>query len=163
MPDATHIHLLLNHLPILGSLFGLLLLLAGIRMRNRSLEHAAFLTLIIVSLSTLPVSLSGEEAEHTVEKLPHTSKSYLEKHEDMANNSLWLAIPTGVISLFALGLSVSRRKRNRILSNLTLLLAASTFAIMVLIGNYGGKITHSELRKDSNITSPDSYGEEEDD
>ena len=45
--NAAHLHLMLNHLPLLGVLFGLLLLAAGIAQRNDVLKRAALVTLAV--------------------------------------------------------------------------------------------------------------------
>jgi hypothetical protein len=67
--DATHVHLLTNHIPILGSFFTFALLMVGMLIKNRTVEIVALSTLLVVTLGTVPAYLSGEEAEHAVEHM----------------------------------------------------------------------------------------------
>lgn len=145
--DTTHIHLLLNHVPILGSFFGFLLLVVGLIMKNRVLERAALVTLIVTCLVGIPAFLSGEGAEERVEHLGDVSESYIEQHEEMATIAFWMMNITGVTALLTFALSLVKGSRNPRLTLITMLLAIVTFGTMVATGNYGGQIRHSELRE----------------
>ena len=48
--DPIHAHLLLNHIPILGSLFGIILLVIGMLRKNPILEYAGIVTLVLAAL-----------------------------------------------------------------------------------------------------------------
>jgi len=150
--NAIHLHLVLNHFPILGTLFGLLLFLAGLVIRDSSLRRAGLVTLILMALLTPAVYITGESAEELLEKMPQFPESYVEKHEEAARIALVSMLATGFLALLALLRGGSKK-----LQTLTFLLAALTLALMVLVGNYGGKIRHSEIRGDI-----PSYIEEED-
>lgn len=140
--NAAHLHLVLNHLPILGTFFALCLLLAGLVLRDRSLKRAGLVTLILIALVTPGVYLSGESAEEMVEKLPGFLETYIEEHEEMAKIALFFTSTAGVLSALSLLRGESRR-----LVILTLLWGLLTFGIMGLVGNSGGKIRHSEIRE----------------
>lgn len=147
--DSAHVHLLLNHISILGTFFGLCLLIYGLLRKKRDLENAGFATLVIVALLTIPVFFSGEEAEETVEHISGVSEHYIELHEELAETAAWMMIATGSVSLFTLILTYLKDEGSRALRIITLILAASTFGVMAAVGNYGGKIRHSELRGDT--------------
>ncbi len=139
--NAAHLHLVLNHLPIFGTLFALCLLLAGLGLRDRSLKRAGLVTLILIALATPGVYLSGEAAEETVEKLPGFLETYIEKHEELAKIALLFTSASGVLSALSLLKGESRK-----LVALTLLWGLLTFTVLGLVGNSGGKIRHSEIR-----------------
>ena len=144
--DATHIHLLLNHIPILGSLFGVILLIIGLIIKNRTLEITAIATILLASVVTIPVYLSGEEAEHKVEEYSGVSEHELEEHEEHAELSLWLMVASGVMALLAL---VAYQYAPHIVSKAriaTLLITILAFIILIPLANHGGKIMHQELR-----------------
>jgi len=143
--DATHIHLMLNHFPILGTLFGLCLLIYGMYAKNRSIENAALVTLVVVAFLTIPVFKSGDEAEHAVEELAGVSEHYLEEHEELAERGMWFMMTTGLLALVSLILPGAKEKLKKMFRIATLVLATVTFIVMVDIGNHGGKIRHSEL------------------
>ena len=100
--DATYIHLLTNHIPILGSLFGAVLLAIGMLLKNRTVEIVALSTILLSAVFTLPAYFSGEEAEHVVEKIAGISKHHLEEHEEHAELTLWLMIVSGLLALMSL-------------------------------------------------------------
>lgn len=137
--EATQLHLLLNHVPVLGTLFGLCLLTFGLLRHNRSLEKAAYVTLFVVSLIAIPAFKTGEEAEETVEHLPGVSHSVVHEHEEWAEKAIWVMAVTGFLSL------VSLIRTGKVLRTLTFLSAVATFVLMVITGNHGGKIMHHEL------------------
>lgn len=147
--SATHIHLLLNHIPILGSFFGFCLLVSGLILKNRVLERAALMTLIVTGLAGIPVFLSGEGAEERVEHLEGVSESYIEQHEEMAGIAFWLMDITAVMALLTLAISLVKGGRNLRLTLITVLFAMLTFGTMVITGNYGGQIRHNELRENT--------------
>lgn len=147
--DNTHLHLILNHFPILGTLFALCILGWGILRKNTSLESAGFVTLIIISLLTIPVFLTGKEAHEPLDQVPGVSDQYLEEHEELAKKAIWLMFATGAMSLITMIVSKGGKSRKVILNVITLLLAAGSLGIMTVVGNYGGKIRHSELRDDA--------------
>jgi len=147
--DATHIHLLLNHFPILGSLFGFCLLAYGLLRKSEALEKAGLVTLVVIGLLGVPAYFTGEEAEETVEDLPGVSEHYLEAHEELAEVAFWLVEATTALALITLVLSATQGRNFRLLSALTALLAIGTFGTMVVVGLYGGKIRHSEVRGDA--------------
>jgi len=147
--DQTHIHLLLNHFPILGTFFGLCLLIYGFIKKKADLENAGFTTLLIVALLSIPAYLSGEEAEETVEHIPEVSEYYMELHEELAETALWMMLVTGGLSLIALIVFYFQNKRIATLRIATIIFASVTFVVMAVVGSYGGKIRHSELRGDT--------------
>ena len=67
--DAAHIHLLLNHIPILGTIFGLLLLCYGIWKHSDEIKKASLGTFVIVALITIAVYLTGDGAAQIVGNL----------------------------------------------------------------------------------------------
>ncbi|NQV53931.1 MAG: hypothetical protein HQ500_12150 [Flavobacteriales bacterium] len=144
--DATHLHLLTNHIPILGSLFGFLLLLTGMLMKNRTVEIVALATILLSAVFTLPTYFSGEEAEHVIEKIQGISEFQLEEHEEHAELSLWMMMVSGILALMALVSYFYAKHLTRITRIATLIVTAIAFATLVPLALHGGKIVHSELR-----------------
>lgn len=65
--DQTHLHLLITHLPIIGSILGALVLAYGIWTKTYQTQVAAYGVLIISSIGAGISYLTGEAAEETVE------------------------------------------------------------------------------------------------
>lgn len=164
--DATHLHLVLNHFPILGTLFGMGLLAYGIFGKNKSIQKAALVLFVIVSLISIPAFLTGEGAEETVEHLPGVSESLISEHEELAEKAIWLMGILGALSLLNLFFSIKHKSGAKILSIITLVVSLATFGVMVQVGNLGGQIRHTEIQKASiEVVQPNNFeieDEEED-
>lgn len=143
----AHVHLILNHVPVLGTLFGLLLLAWGMVRRNESLQRAALATFFVAALVAIPVFLTGEPSEEAVEHLAGTAEQAIETHEDAALLSLISVELLGVIAV----LSVIRRRAglSRFVARAALVVAVVTAGLMARTANLGGKIRHAELREGS--------------
>src|SRR5690606_39120696 len=115
--------------PILGTLFAFCILGWGILRRNTSLESAGFVTLIIVSLLTIPVFLTGKEAHEPLDQVPGVSDHYLEEHEELAEKAIWLMFATGAMALVTMIVSKAGKNRKVILNVITFLLAAGSLGI----------------------------------
>jgi hypothetical protein len=153
--DATHIHLLLNHIPILGSLFGVLLLVIALIIKNKSVQVTALTTLVVVSLFSIPTYLSGDEAEHSVEHLSGVSEHELEEHEEHAELSLWLLLATGVVALASLASYKYAPHFTKWLQLLTVAVGVVGFLNLIPLALHGGKIMHSELRSSNSVEAAD--------
>jgi uncharacterized membrane protein len=144
--NQAHLHLLLNHVPILGSLFGLLLLLGGLLFRSRPVQRAAHIALVAAALGAIPVLLTGEGAEEQVERIAGVSDYYMEEHEETAETAFWMLIAAGALALAALAWSFLSKGKHTALSLVVVLAAAIAFGLMARTGWLGGKIRHSEIR-----------------
>jgi uncharacterized membrane protein len=144
--NLPHIHLMLNHVPVLGTLFGLVLLAWGLMRHNDSLQRAALLTFTVVALIAIPVYLTGEPAEDAVEHLAGTAESAIEPHEDAALVSFVAMELLGALALGALLLSRTRFNPALVVRG-ALAVAIITGGLMAWTANLGGRIRHSELQQ----------------
>lgn len=72
-----HLHLLLNHVPVIGTLLGLLLLLVAFGRKSEELKKVTLGLFVLIALVTVPVYLTGEPAEEMIENIPGISKAIL--------------------------------------------------------------------------------------
>ena len=63
---GTHLHLIINHVPILGAAFATLLLLVSLRYGAAVLQRTALALLILVAIGGGTAKFSGEPAEDGV-------------------------------------------------------------------------------------------------
>ncbi len=155
MTDA-HWHLVFNHMPIMGAFFGLLILAAGIFLKQPIIRKTAYCVLIFSSLLTLPAFFTGEGAEEMIEELPGVSHHLIHEHEESAEFALWLSEILGILAFVALYFEQTKHKLAGTLSIVTLIFNLGTFVSMSLVGNSGGEIRHPEIRKESLSSSSDS-------
>lgn len=143
--NAIHFHLLLNHIPIVGIIIGILILTAGFFLKNISVKRTALAVLFFSAITAIPAFLSGERAEHLAEDIPGIAHQLIEEHEEAAAIFIWLIAVTGILSGAAFLLSFSKRKLLPILYVLVFLLAIASIAAAVQTGTSGGEIRHTEL------------------
>lgn len=143
----AHLHLVLNHIPILGILFGLIALFLGLLRGNKTLQKVGLVAFIVAALITIPVFLTGEPAEHSIDKFPGFSHHMAHEHEELGEKGLILALILGLVSAAMLFL-VKRNSAKEYKKGLwgILILSLVSFFCMVLIGNHGGKIRRPEMR-----------------
>ena len=142
----AHIHLALNHVPVVGVLIALLLLGFGVLRRSHELTRSAFWLLAGLALVTVFVYLTGEPAEELVEGLPGVSEPLIEQHEEAA---LVTTVGTTILGLAAMiGLLRERggRPAGGWYSKSVLVLAFVVTALLGWTANSGGQIRHSEIR-----------------
>jgi uncharacterized membrane protein len=161
--NAAHIHLLLNHIPLIGTAFAILLFVAGIVRKSAELKKASMWIFVIAALITIPVFLSGEPAEEIVEHLPGVSEPIIEQHERAALFTLIVIEVLGAVSLA--GLFFSRRSTDfpKLLAGAVLGIAVVAGGAMAWTANLGGQIRHSEIRSGAMATTnaPGEMGEHE--
>ena len=150
---SAHFHLMLNHLPVLGSLFGVALLGVAVRRKSAELTHAGLVTLVIAALAAIPAFLTGEGAEHAVEHLPGVGESLIERHADMAGVALAFLEIAGGLALATLILERVGRA-HRALAPATLAVAAIASVLMGYTALLGGEIRHTEIRGGTAASAP---------
>src|SRR6476659_3241135 len=95
--SAAHLHLVLNHIPVLGTmLFAPLVLLWGLLRQSRDVTQIALLLTVLLAVTAIPIYLTGEPAEEQLEHQPWFDKQRVEAHEERAEAALIAVLVTGV-------------------------------------------------------------------
>jgi len=152
--SAAHFHLVLNHIPLLGLLFGTVLLAYGQWRKQEEVQKVSLALIAFTGVSALAVYLTGEAAEDIVEGLAGVSHEALEAHEGMGMYALVAGLLTGGSSIIALVVGVVRGQLVRWSVTLTLVLALASTALIGYTANLGGKISHPELRAEPAAAHP---------
>jgi uncharacterized membrane protein len=145
--NQVHFHLLVNHLPIAGTIFGFLVLLAGYLFRAAAIKRTAMGLFLAAALLAIPAFLTGEGAEEVVEALPGISHDQIEQHEEYGETFLFLL---GILAIAAVAALIADVRGHRIYQALYLLTFACSLACIVVaaqVGVSGGEIRHSEIRQ----------------
>ena len=145
--NLGHIHLMLNHLPVLGAPALLALLLWGMVRDIPAIVRGALWLTVTLGALTLLVYLTGEAAEELVEGLPTFAEPLVERHEAVALWTTVLVVATGLLAAAALwGMARPDRRGSGALVRLVVAgLTLSTIAVAVTAWT-GGPIGHPELR-----------------
>ncbi len=150
--NFSHLHLLLNHFPIIGTMVGLGLFLVSFFGKNEDLRRSSYIVFLGVALLTIPAFLSGYGAMFQI-RGPSASDVLIARHQGAAMLSLWFMLGTGGLAL--VGLWQSHKTSRLPQWNVTAVLIVSllTVGLMARTGNTGGDIRHSEVRDEHALTA----------
>jgi hypothetical protein len=143
--DQTHIHLLITHLPIYGSILGGLVLLHGIGVRSNQTKIAAYYIFILSSIGAGIAYLTGEGAEETVENIQGVVEQTIKQHEEFALYAFISLIVLGVGSILGLYITYKNSPLTRTIAFLILCISFLSFGLVARTGYLGGQIRHSEI------------------
>ncbi len=169
--DQTQFHLALTHLPIFGLLIGICIYAYGLFRKNTTAVNISLILFTLLALITLPVFLSGEAAEESVEHLVPNADKYIHDHEELAETAVWLMYLLGLMSIFSLIISRRKKQINYPMNWINFAVALVTTVLFFMVGNKGGKIRHTEIRgtqteqvmQDNNDDNDDEDDDDDDD
>lgn len=153
--DAAHLHLLLNHFPIVGSMIAVAALIWGLLSHSDAVKKFGLGALFAMSLIAIPVFATGEPAEERVEKLAGVEHSTIHEHEEAAEFSILLSHITGLAALAALLLGAKKPEKFAPAVYVVLVLSIITLASMARTGYLGGQIRHTEFGSVQRQTLPE--------
>jgi len=143
--NGAHLHLLLNHVPVIGAIGILLLAFVAWLRKSSDVLRTTLLFAFGNAVAALVVYLTGDGAEDLVRQLPDVSRAMIERHEDAALVATIAAGALGLASLVAL--LVYRKRTPPAWATRAMLLAAFVpVAFMGWAANLGGQIRHTEIR-----------------
>lgn len=142
-----HVHLILNHIPIFGSLLGVVILMTALIWKSGDLKRFSLYYFVGLGVVGLVVYLTGEPAEEAVEHMAGFAEAAIESHEEAAVFGLVALAALAVFSLLgALPWPKARAIAERgWYFKAILALAILSTGITAWIGNLGGKIRHTEV------------------
>ncbi len=161
--SATHLHLLLNHVPTVGFFIGIGLFIVGLVFKSRDLKVAGLVTLVGISFVTIAVFVTGGSAQTKIcvgTDVPGpcpdeaVSRTLIEMHEGAALIALYLIQFVGGFAWLALW---QHRRLQRIPAwNVVaiLLLSVLAMATVAQAASIGGEIRHPEIRVTADATEP---------
>lgn len=147
--NATYFHLIFTHFPIVGIIIGTGILAYGHFTNSNAVKKVALITIILMALLTIPVYLSGEEAEDTVENMVGISESIIEDHEELAEMAIWFMGVLGLIALFNFYAMIKDLSIVKSITIITIIISLVNIGVFVQVGNLGGMIHHSEINSDN--------------
>src|SRR4029077_5000047 len=96
--NLAHLHLLLNHFPIIGTIVALGLFITSFIGKNDDLKRSSLIILIAMALLTLPTFFSGIGAQRAIRKDPGVSTALIDRHEGAAMLSIFFMLITGALA-----------------------------------------------------------------
>lgn len=161
MNDA-HLHLIVNHFPIIGTIFGFGILIVGLILKNKTLQNTSYGLFMIAAIFAAISMGTGEGAEELVEDMPNIGKQIIHEHEELAEKLAVLLYVLGTLSLAGLYLNFKNHSKAKLLSFFILGIATAGLFLAQKVGTSGGEIRHTEIRPNATTTVKDSeQGREE--
>jgi hypothetical protein len=146
--NLAHLHLLLNHFPIIGTIIGVGLYIGSLIDNNRKnddLKRAGLIILAVMALVALPTFFSGVGAKGAIKGDPGISEALIDRHEGAAFLALLFMEITGSLALAALWQRQSGGKEKSWTLATLLIFSVITVGLMARTGNTGGDIRHNEI------------------
>lgn len=166
--DFAYLHIVTNHIPIIGVPIGVALLVFGLWRRSDELKTFSLNLFAVLGLAALATFLLGQAGEDFVEELNGISEDAIHSHEDFAKIALASVLLTAIVSALALAYPfikafISRSKANgmALLEGESSMAAKPYFPAMVVLpvlalaiistallgytGKLGGMIRHTEF------------------
>jgi len=152
MNDA-HLHMVVNHFPIIGTILGLGILIGGLIFKNNSIKNTAYCLFIVSALFAFASMSTGEGAEEIAEKLPSVTDQIIHEHEEAAEKLAVVLYFLGAISIVGLYLNIKKNTKANIVSFLAVTIAAVGVFLAQQTGTTGGEIRHTEIRANATTTN----------
>lgn len=153
--NGAHLHLLVNHLPVLGVPFGVSLLLASLWRMNATLQRTGLVVLLLGCAATEVADYTGDGAKDTLRQYMTTTfpKAVVHEHEDAADYAIMSAIALAIVSAAALWFArKGPLQRGAVIGVIVVGLFATS--VLIRVADLGGQIRHVEIR--SATAPPDS-------
>jgi len=140
-------HMLLNHVPVIGLFMALVVLLAGLVVRQNALLFTGLALIALTSGCSYLVILYGDAAYPAIyDQLDGHGRDWLDYHGELAETWAPLLYANAVLAVLAIALSTVRPGALRAASLLLVLVTMASLASTSLIARSGGKIQHPEFR-----------------
>src|SRR3954463_8979107 len=143
--NTVHLHLLLNHIPVVGSLLAVVLFAAALFLKETvSTKFALAFTAAVAAIAVV-VYLTGGAAEEAVENLAGVTERAIDSHEEAAEVTTIAIGIFGALSALAL-IIVRARRAPRWLALAGLVGSIAVSGLMAWTANLGGQIRHTEIQ-----------------
>lgn len=144
--NNAHLHLVVNHLPIIFPLVGLIVLISAFFTKNETVKRTSYLIFVLGAIASVIAMATGEGAEEAVENIAGISENLIKEHEEAAEIFAVISYVLGGISLLGIYASFKKLSFSKIISILIAFLTLTTLFFAQKAGNIGGQIRHTEIK-----------------
>ena len=95
-----YLHLVTNHFPVTLTLLGTIVCAIGAAKRNTNAWYYGVVTLLLGAIGAVPSWISGYQAHYVVENQLGFPEGTVEPHELLAEATMWVMIPLGILAGF---------------------------------------------------------------
>lgn len=143
--DWPHVHIMINHFPIILATMGALAVLLAVVRGQRGIWLYATVSLTLAAITVIPTYFTGEPAEEALHRPWFVARGAMHTHEDAAKVSAILVLLAGAVALVAWRRLVRYPREVRMPGGLRVALVVTSLAAAGAIGYaslLGGRIIH---------------------
>ena len=144
--NGAHLHLILNHLPVVLAPTALAILILGLWRRNDEFVKVGLGLFVAAAVLAVPAFLTGEPAEGFVARYSGVTSEAIERHESAATGALVVLVLAGLTALTSLYLDRRDNQIPRWLTAAAVVLGLIATVWVGIAANLGGHVRHQEIR-----------------
>lgn len=142
----AHIHLMINHFPVIGILGAQVLLIYGLARRKHDMAVFSLGVFTFLAVITVAVYFTGHGAEDVVKNLPGVTEVFIDRHEEAAEFAMILMVILGIGGAIGLFFELKSGSVPVWIMVAILLISVATAIMVTITANLGGQIRHTEIR-----------------
>jgi uncharacterized membrane protein len=147
IPDSwAHFHILVSVFPLVGLIFALGFYIAGIIANNEVMKRSSLVAFGILGLLAIPTYFSGDASAEVLAKNPKFTEDMVSAHLGWGVAALAMLGLTGAAAWIALWRFRGPGRLSDNAIHLVLGLALVTLGLMIVVGELGWEINHTELK-----------------
>ena len=143
----VHLHLALNHVPVLGTFFVGMLLGAALIRNSDELKRCSLIGFVALALVSIPIKFTGDFANERLVGTSWLEADRVVVHEQAADQATTGMFLLGLVAAFALWQGRGSRPIAQATLWAVLVVSLVTFFLMIRTANLGGEIRHEEIRQ----------------
>lgn len=155
--SPAHLHILLNHFPVIGTALAAFVLFYGFIKRSDEIKKLSLILLVLTSLVTIPVYLTGDKAESQINGtgIQGVNEDFIEPHEDFAFKAFIASDIVGLLAIVTLFIYRKPKHMPMGIAALFFVLMLALNGMMAWTAHLGGLINHTEIMGESPLKKQD--------
>ena len=151
--NLPHLHLVMNHWPIIGTFMGIAMMLVAVAARNQDIKKASLIIFSLMALFAMPAYTSGHAAAAVIQNEADVSAAMIETHQGAALMAFIFLEITGAFAWLALWQFRRTSSPAPWIMPTVMVLSVVAAGLLTLTGTTGGEISHPEIRSGQETTS----------
>ena len=144
-----HLHLLVNHFPVEGSMFVLALLIYAMIRKNAEIKRLALIGFVLLGVAAYVSDLTGGGASREMRNVPGIQRELIKEHSAAADYARFISYGVAVVALVGLILvwiNPTDKSPNKWIVILCLIGGLFEVATFAKTAYQGGLIRHPEIQ-----------------
>ena len=145
--NEAHLHMVVNHFPIIGTILALGIGIAGLILKNHIVRNTSYVLFIVAAIFGALSMGTGEGAEELVKDMPNVGWEIIHEHEELAEKLALLLYVLGLLSIIALYMNFKKNPKEKLVSFFIIGIGVISLFLVQKVGTSGGEIRHTEIRE----------------